>query len=64
MICGKPIPLIYTVPGEPPLCSADCRTKYEAQRARVAKWQWLLNAMLMFILLWFLLSFVLSVLRP
>ncbi|MEM4700143.1 MAG: DUF2116 family Zn-ribbon domain-containing protein [Candidatus Nezhaarchaeales archaeon] len=64
VVCGRPISFMYTTPGEPPLCSIDCRAKFEAQRAKVARWQWLFNAMLIFILLWFLTSLIMSSLRP
>ncbi|MEM1537240.1 MAG: DUF2116 family Zn-ribbon domain-containing protein [Candidatus Nezhaarchaeales archaeon] len=29
VVCGKVIPVIYTKPEEPPLCSLECRAKWE-----------------------------------
>ncbi len=64
VVCGKPISTMYTAPGEPPLCSADCRAKYEAQKARASRWQSMFNAMLVLMLLWLLFAFLLSTAFP
>jgi len=65
VVCGRPVPIMYTTPGEPPLCSSDCRAKFEAQRARSAKWQSMFNVMLIIMMIWVLIAILLPALtRP
>ncbi|RLF16525.1 MAG: hypothetical protein DRJ97_00535 [Thermoprotei archaeon] len=53
---------MYTTPGEPPLCSSDCRARFEAQRARGAKWQSMFNVLLIIMLLWLFIALLLPAL--
>ncbi|RLF14321.1 MAG: hypothetical protein DRN06_07280, partial [Thermoprotei archaeon] len=40
--------------GEPPLCSSDCRARFEAQRVKGAKWHSIFNIILILMMVWFL----------
>lgn len=59
VVCGKVIPIIYTKPGEPPLCSLECRVKYEEKEREFKKQRtsWLVM-LLFFMLLWLMAIFL------